>query len=68
MEGGPVTLIRSAAVFYESLFSSLRDARQSVRAQTYLIEEGPLADEFKNILANLAKSGIRVDLIYDSVG
>lgn len=68
MEGGPVSLIRSAAVFYESLFSSLRNARQSVRSQIYLIEEGPLADEFKNILISLAKRGIRVDLIYDSVG
>lgn len=68
MEGGPVTLIRSAAVFYESLFSSLRAARQSVRSQIYLIEEGPLADEFKDILMNLARNGIRVDLIYDSVG
>ncbi|MBF0291541.1 MAG: hypothetical protein HQK86_05230 [Nitrospinae bacterium] len=68
MDGGPITLIRSAAVFYESLFSSLRSARQSVRSQVYLIEEGPLADEFKNILTGLAKRGIRVDLIYDSVG
>jgi cardiolipin synthase len=68
MDGGPVTLLRSAAVFYESLFSTLRNARQSARAQIYLIEEGPLADEFKNILTTLAKRGIRVDLIYDSVG
>lgn len=68
MEGGSVTLIRSAAVFYESLFSSLRSARQSVRSQIYLIEEGPLADEFKNILISLAQRGIKVDLIYDSVG
>lgn len=68
MDGGPVTLLRSAAVFYESLFSSLRNAHNSVRSQIYLIEEGPLADEFKDILITLAKRGIRVDLIYDSVG
>lgn len=68
MEVGPVTLIRSAAVFYKSLFSSLRNARHSVRSQIYLIEEGPLADEFKDILISLAKRGIKVDLIYDSVG
>lgn len=68
MEGGPATLIRSAAAFYESLFSSLRNARQSARSQIYLIEEGPLADEFRDILINLAQRGIKVDLIYDSVG
>ena len=68
MDGGSVTLIRSAAVFYESLFSSLRSARQSVRSQIYLIEEGPLADEFKDILVSLAQRGIKVELIYDSVG
>jgi cardiolipin synthase len=68
MDGGPVKLIRSAAVFYESLFSSLRGAEKSVRIQIYLIEEGSIAEEFKSILIGLAKKGVKVELIYDSAG
>ena len=68
MDDYSIRLIRSEDEFYSSLFEDLRRARGSIRIQMYCVEWGGLAEEFKNILMERARSGVSVDLVYDSVG
>lgn len=61
-------IITSAAEFYTRLYSELASARESIRVQIYCLEEGPLTEEFQRILLDRTARGVRVELMYDSVG
>jgi cardiolipin synthase len=61
-------IIRSAALFYSRLFSDIEAARESVLIQMYMVDEDNVGLEFSSLLRKKAAQGLRVVLIYDSVG
>jgi len=63
-----LAFIRSAPEFYSALFDDLREARETIQIQIYCIERGGVAEDFKSILIERAAAGVKVDLVYDSVG
>jgi cardiolipin synthase len=68
MQKKDISILTSASQFYSSLFDDLRRAQKSVLIQMYCIEQGAIADQFKNILIELAQKKIAVKFMYDSIG
>lgn len=54
--------------FFHELKNSLKQAEKSINIQFYIFKSDQLGREILNILADKAKEGIEVRLLYDSVG
>lgn len=63
-----VTLFIDATSKYQSLFSQLRQANDSIHLQYFSIAGGEVWQELKGILLERARSGVEVKFMYDSIG
>jgi len=63
-----LSFITSACAYYETLLAALAAARRSVRVQMYCIEDDAQGRAFQAALIERARAGLRVELMYDSVG
>lgn len=53
---------------FGAIFKALRKAKDHIHLEYYIIEDGTLATELKEILVQKAKEGVEVRVIYDDVG
>jgi cardiolipin synthase len=53
---------------FGAIFKALRKAKDHIHLEYYIIENGTLATELKEILVQKAKEGVEVRVIYDDVG
>ena len=53
---------------YPRLWEDLRAARHSITIQLYYCEPGRMADEFREILIDRARAGVKVLFLYDAFG
>lgn len=63
-----VEVLNNGEQTFPSLFGALREARKFIHLEYYIIAEGRLADELKEILLERANAGVEVRIIYDDVG
>lgn len=63
-----VEVLNNGEQTFPSLFGALREARKFIHLEYYIIAEGRLADELKDILLERANAGVEVRIIYDDVG
>ena len=66
--GNKVTLLQDGPSTYKAMFSAIRDARHTINLETYIFEDGKVGDEFEELLLDKQAHGVKVNLIYDSVG
>jgi len=66
--GNRVTLLEDGRATYTSMLSALRGARQSIHMEAYIFEDDDVGAEFASVLEQRARAGVKVRLIYDSVG
>ena len=66
--GNKVTLLLDGAATYPAMIAAIRDARDHVNLETYIIEDDEIGRQFSDVLLEQQGKGVQVNLIYDSVG
>ncbi|OGA22266.1 MAG: cardiolipin synthase [Betaproteobacteria bacterium RIFCSPLOWO2_02_FULL_67_26] len=66
--GNKVTLLQDGAATYLAMFAAIRNARDHVNLETYIIEDDEIGRQFADLLLEQQGGGVQVNVIYDSVG
>jgi cardiolipin synthase len=66
--GNKVTLLQDGAATYPAMFAAIRNARDHVNLETYIIEDDEIGRQFSDLLLEAQGRGIQVNVIFDSVG
>jgi len=66
--GNRVTLLQDGAATYPAMFAAMRNARDHINLETYIIEDDEIGHQFADVLLEQQARGVQVNLIYDSVG
>jgi len=63
-----VVLLPEGEAFFEALLTAIREARQSVKLEYYIIHADQLGGELALALTDAVRRGVRVQMIYDYIG
>ena len=66
--GNKVALLQDGAATYAAMFTAIRNARDHINMETYIIEDDEIGRQFADLLLAQQSRGVQVNLIYDSVG
>lgn len=66
--GNKVSLLQDGAATYAAMFGAIRQAKNHINLETYIIEDDATGHEFSDLLIQAQARGVQVNLIYDSVG
>jgi len=66
--GNKVSLLQDGAATYAAMFGAIRQAKDHINLETYIIEDDATGGEFSDLLIQAQARGVQVNLIYDSVG
>jgi cardiolipin synthase len=66
--GNRARLLQDGPATYKAMFAALRKARHHINLETYIFEDDEVGQEFTDLLIAMRKKGVRVNVIYDSVG
>ncbi len=67
-KGNKVTLLVDGKAAYAAMFKAIQDARDHINLETYIIEDDETGRRFADLLLQKQAEGVRVNLIFDSVG
>ena len=68
VKGNRAILLKDGKTTFESIFQALENANSYIYLQYYIFEEGDLADRLLQLFQSKVKKGLKVRMIYDSVG
>ncbi len=66
--GNKVTLLKDGAATYPAMFAAIRNARDHINLESYIIEDDEIGRQFSDLLLEQQGRGVQVNIIYDSVG
>ena len=66
--GNKVTLLQDGPATYAAMFAAIRNAKNHINLESYIIEDDEIGREFAGLLLAQQARGVQVNLIYDSVG
>lgn len=66
--GNKVELLVDGPTTYDSMFTAIENAKDHINLETYIIEDDEIGQRFAELLTRKQRSGVQVNLIYDSVG
>ncbi len=66
--GNKVELLVDGPATYDAMYVAIENAKNHINMETFIIEDDEVGQRFSNLLINKQRSGIQVNLIYDSVG
>lgn len=66
--GNKLTLLNDGPKAMSAMIAAIKNAKDHINLETYIFDQGELGDEFANVLIEKQKSGVQVNIIYDSVG
>jgi cardiolipin synthase len=66
--GNKVTLLQDGAATYAAMFAAIRQARDHINLESYIIEDDAIGRQFADLLLAQQSRGVQVNIIYDSVG
>src|SRR3989339_1716200 len=67
-KGNKVTLLADGQATYAAMFKALNNARDHINLESYIIEDDETGRKFADLLLEKEAKGVRVNIIYDSVG
>ncbi|HEY0191015.1 MAG TPA: phospholipase D-like domain-containing protein [Kofleriaceae bacterium] len=65
---GDVEVLRDGGQTYPAMLAAMAEARQRIDFETYILAADQTGDRFKAVLAERARAGVAVRIIYDAVG
>jgi cardiolipin synthase len=66
--GNQVTLLEDGKATYASMLAAIRGARRHVHVESYIFEGDDVGREFAKALVERRRAGVKVRVMYDSVG
>ena len=66
--GNRVVLLEDGPATYNALLAAIKGAKHHVHMETYIFEADDVGKQFAAVLAERARAGVKVRLIYDAVG
>ena len=66
--GNKVTLLQDGTATYPAMFAAIRNARDHINLESYIIEDDETGRQFADLLLEQQGRGVQVNVIYDSVG
>ncbi len=66
--GNKVLLLQDGPTTYQHMFAAIRNAKDHINMETYIIEDDEVGNRFADALIEKQAQGVQVNLIYDSVG
>lgn len=63
-----VTLLIDGPATYEAMFGAIRNAKHTVNAEFYIIQDDEVGAQFADLLLERRAAGVQVNVIYDSLG
>lgn len=66
--GNSAELLVDGPTTYSTMFTAIENAKNNINMETYIIEDDEIGRKFSELLINKQRSGVQVNLIYDSVG
>ena len=66
--GNKVELLVDGPVTYSAMFTAIASAKDHINMETFIIEDDEIGRHFAEVLTAKQRSGVQVNLIYDSVG
>lgn len=66
--GNKVELLVDGPSTYKSMYEAIKNAKDHINFETYIIEDDEIGRRFAELLISKQRSGVQVNLIYDSVG
>lgn len=66
--GNAVKLLEDGPATYKAMFDAIKKAKDHINVETYIFEDDEIGKLFADALLDKQKSGVQVNLIYDSVG
>jgi cardiolipin synthase len=66
--GNKVTLLQDGPATYAAMFAAIRNARDHINLESYIVEDDEIGRQFADLLLEQQGRGIQVNVIYDSVG
>jgi cardiolipin synthase len=67
-KGNKVTLLADGQATYAAMFKALRNAKDHINIESYIIEDDETGRTFADLLLQKQAKGVQVNLIYDSMG
>jgi len=67
-KGNKVTLLADGQATYAAMFKALRNAKDHINLESYIIEDDETGRKFADLLLQKQSKGVQVHLIYDSMG
>jgi cardiolipin synthase len=66
--GNKASLLQDGTATYAAMFAAIRQAKDHINLESYIIEDDDAGQEFATLLLQTQARGVQVNLIYDSVG
>ncbi len=66
--GNKVTLLQDGPDTYQRMITAIRNAKDHINLETYIIEDDEVGKRFADALIDKQGQGVQVHLVYDSVG
>ena len=63
-----IEIQQDARSYYSALMKDIQGAQHSIHLQTFIWRVDPFTDKLRNLLADKAREGVEVRLLYDPVG
>ena len=68
MVGNRVLLLQDGPATYQSMFAAIRNAKDHINMETYIIEDDEVGNSFVDALIAKQAQGVQVNFIHDGVG
>lgn len=66
--GNKVTILLDGADTYPAMLASIKSAKSSINMETYIFDDDEVGKQFVAALLERQRTGVQVNLIYDSLG
>lgn len=66
--GNKVTLLKNASATFPAMLTAIRGAQDNINLEMYILSDGQIGQMFANALIERARHGVKVNVIYDSLG
>jgi cardiolipin synthase len=66
--GNKVELLVDGPTTYDAMYAAIDNAKDHINMESFIIEDDEIGQRFSKLLISKQKSGVQVNLIYDSVG
>ncbi len=66
--GNKIDLLENGDEFFPAMLKAIREARQTINFQSYIMKSDTVGHEFRDALCEKARGGVRVRVLLDGIG